>query len=231
MEAEYNAIIQHETWNLVERPGGINVLPVHWLLTKKCNSEGKVVRYKARLVAGGNWQKPGLDFEETYAPVANQQVLRTLLSIGVYLGYCAFHMDVDNAFLNGILEEEVYVRQPKHFVSQSNPQAVCHLKKAIYGLRQLARCWWLSVDATLSLMGFNRVDYIDGIYSGRVNDNRAYILLYVDDILVVCKDEVDYKEIRARIARHYRIKDLGMANQFLNIKFAWLSNQNGLVMI
>lgn len=203
------------TWQLVPRPANVNVIPVHWVLTKKKDAKGHIVKFKARLVAQGNYQQHGLDFTDTYAPVANQQALRILLTLAVYMDYDLFHIDVDNAFLNGSVDRLIYIRQPPHFVDPSLPHCVCRLNKAIYGLKQAALCWWKDVDNTLKSIGFHKCVGLQGMYYKSVNDKIAYILLYVDDILIACPSTAIYYQIRDSLAKHYSIKDLGPVRKFL----------------
>lgn len=188
MNEEYRGLMRLNSWDLVPRPRDAKLIPCHWILTTKKDHNGKVVRYKARLVAGGNFQREGIDFDETYAPVANQMVFRCLLAIAAYKNYKLYHLDVDNAYLNGDLDMTIYMRQPPHFVDQGRPYFVCKMKKALYGLKQSARCWWMEIDNTFKSMGFGRCEYLYGIYSAMVDGEAAFILLYVDNILVVCKN-------------------------------------------
>lgn len=230
MEQEYNGLIRLDSWDIVPRPANVKVIPCHWILTRKRNQAGEVVRHKARLVAQGNYQTPGIDFDQTYAPVANQQVFRTLLALAAYKNYKLFHLDVDNAFLNGEIDMPIYLRQPPFFQVPQKTNWVCRMKKALYGLRQSARCWWLEVDKTFENLGFQRCKHLLGIYVNTIQGFKAFILLYVDDILIACRNQEAYNEIRDGIARRYKIKELGEATSFLNIKVERLPGSGGIIL-
>jgi hypothetical protein len=126
-------------WDLVPRPEGVNVIGTKWIFKIKSDEHGTVTRNKARLVAQGYTQIEGLDFDETFAPVARLESIRLLLSVSCIIKFKLFQMDVKSAFLNAYLNEEVYVKQPKGFVDPSFPNHVYMLKKALYGLKQAPR--------------------------------------------------------------------------------------------
>jgi hypothetical protein len=117
-------------------------------------SNGLVVRNKARLVAQGYCQKEGIDYEETFAPVVRLEAIRILLSFAASKGFKLFEMDVKSAFLNGYIEEEVYVRQPPGFESSKFPNHVFKLQKALYGLKQAPRAWYERLKSFLLSKGF-----------------------------------------------------------------------------
>src|ERR1044072_7552410 len=141
MQEELNQFKQHEVWELVPRPEGTNIIGTKWIYKNKSDAEGTVTRNKARLVAQGYTQVEGVDFDETFAPVARLESIRLLLGVACILKFKLFQMDVKSAFLNGYLNEEVYVEQPKGFVDPSFPDHVYKLRKALYGLKQAPRAW------------------------------------------------------------------------------------------
>ena len=135
MNEELDQIEKNETWDLVPRPKDKNVIGTKWVFRNKLNEDGQVMRNKARLMCKGDAQIEGLDFEETFAPVARLESIRMFLSLAVHLKFKVYQMDVKSAFLNGNLEEEVYIEQPNGFLLKEDSNAVCKLKKALYGLK------------------------------------------------------------------------------------------------
>ena len=142
MDVEYAAFIQRETWTLVPRPIDANVVSCKWVYSLKYNPDGSIARYKARLVARGFSQAYGLDYHETFSPVARLSSIRVLFSIALDQSWPLHQLDVSNAFLYGDLDEQVFMEQPPGYVAQGESSEVCLLKKAIYGLKQSPRAWF-----------------------------------------------------------------------------------------
>src|ERR1044072_8398471 len=143
MQDELTSFTRNEVWSLVERPSSQdhNIIGTEWIFKNKQDEHGTIIRNKARLVAQGYTQIEGLDFDETFALVARLESIRLLLGVACLLKFRLYQMDVKIAFLNGYLNEEVYVEQPKGFVDPHHPQHVYKLKKALYGLKQAPRAW------------------------------------------------------------------------------------------
>ena len=136
MHEELHQFVRNDVWELVPRPKGVNVIGIKWIFK---NKNGTVIRNKSRLVAQGYTQVEGVDFDETFALVARLESIRILLAITSHLNFKLYQMDVKNAFLNGMLQEEVYVEQPKGFIDPYRPDDVYKLKRALYGLKQAPR--------------------------------------------------------------------------------------------
>ena len=126
-------------WDLVPRLKGVNVIGTKWIFKNKSDEHGTIIRNKSRLVTQGYIQVEGINFDETFAPVARLESIRILLAIASHLNFKLYQMDVKSAFLNGMLQEEVYVEQPKGFVDPHRPDDVYKLKRALYGLKQAPR--------------------------------------------------------------------------------------------
>jgi hypothetical protein len=141
MQEELNNFTRNEVWHLVPRPNQ-NVIGTKWVFRNKQDEHGVVTRNKARLVAKGYSQVEGLDFDETYAPVARLESIRILLAYPTYHGFKLYQMDVKSAFLNGTIKEEVYVEQPPGFKDSEYPNHVYKLSKALYGLKKAPRAWY-----------------------------------------------------------------------------------------
>ena len=133
------AITDNATWELVELPTGHRAIGLKWVYKVKRDEHGNIVRHKARLVAKGYVQRAGVDYDEVFAPVARMESVRLMLAVAAHQGWEVHHMDVKSAFLNGDLQEEVYVSQPAGFIIQGAEHKVLKLKKALYGLRQAPR--------------------------------------------------------------------------------------------
>jgi hypothetical protein len=139
MIEELNSIENNDTWSLVNLPQNKKAIDVKWVFKVKVNSQGEVTRYKARLVAKGFLQKEGIDFDEVFAPVARIETIRLVVVLANINNWSMYQMDVKCAFLNGPLEEEVYVKQPAGFINEDQVEKVYRLHKALYGLKQAPR--------------------------------------------------------------------------------------------
>ena len=146
-------------WELVPKPKGVNVIGIKWIFKNKSDEHGTVIRNKSRLVAQGYTQVEGINFDETFAPVARLESIRILLAIASHLNFKLYQMDIKSAFLNGILQEEVYVEQPKGFVDPHRLDDVYKLKRALYGLKQAPRAWYDRLTTYLIEHGFKICRY------------------------------------------------------------------------
>ncbi|GKD57344.1 retrovirus-related pol polyprotein from transposon TNT 1-94, partial [Tanacetum coccineum] len=142
MQEELNEFERLEVWELVPRPDKVMVITLKWIYKVKLDELGGILKNKARLVAHGYRQEEGIDFEESFAPVARLDAIRIFLAYAAHMNIIVYQMDVKTTFLNGILREEVYVSQPNGFVDQDNPNHVYKLKKALYWLKQAPRAWY-----------------------------------------------------------------------------------------
>ena len=157
MHEELHQFVQNDVWELVPRPKGVNVIRTKWIFKNKSDEHSIVIRNKSRLVAQGYTQVEGVDFDETFAPVARLESIRILLAITSHLNFKLYQMDIKSAFLNGMLQEEVYVEQPKGFVDPHRPDDVYKLKRALYGLKQAPRAWYDRLTAYLTRSEERRV--------------------------------------------------------------------------
>ena len=142
MQNELNEFERNKVWDLVERPPDRTIIGTRWVFRNKLNEDGDIIRNKARLVAQGYNQEEGIDYDETFAPVARLESIRIMLAFASYMNIKLYQMDVKCAFLNGYLQEEVYVKQPPGFENPDLPNHVFKLNKALYGLKQAPRAWY-----------------------------------------------------------------------------------------
>jgi histone deacetylase 1/2 len=154
MEREFSALKQNQTWRLVPPRRGLNVIDSRWVYKIKRKHDGSVDRFKARLVAKGFKQRPGIDYDDTYRPVIKPTTIRVILSLTMMQGWHMRQLDVDNAFLHGYLEDEVYMVQPLGYVDKSFPTHLCKLEKSLYGLKQAPRAWLARLSSKLQELGF-----------------------------------------------------------------------------
>jgi vacuolar-type H+-ATPase catalytic subunit A/Vma1 len=156
MQEELNQFQRNDVWDLVPKPEHKNIIGTKWVFRNKLNEQGEIVRNKTRLVAQGYSQQEGIDYFETFAPVARLEAIRLLLSYAVNHGIILYQMDVKSAFLNGVISEEVHVKQPLGFEDLKYPDHVYKLKKSLYGLKQAPRDWYDKLSNFLIKNDFKR---------------------------------------------------------------------------
>ena len=187
MQEEQNSLDTHEFMKYVLRPHGHKVIPVHRIFLVKLDAHGNVVRFKASLSAQGCRQIPGVDVMEVFAQTCGYGARRALLAVAAREGYEIHQVDVKIAFLNGELEEEVYVTQPPGFENGVRI-TVCRLKKALYGLKHAPRAWHKTLNDKLEVMGYEVCKSNAGVYVRCSEDGgKSYVLIYVDDLLIASK--------------------------------------------
>ncbi|CAL8155341.1 unnamed protein product [Prunus armeniaca] len=218
MTEEISMIEKNSTWELVDRPGSKPIVGVKWIYKTKLNLDGSIKKHKARLVAKGYTQKPGIDFNETFAPVARLDTIRTLIAIAAQKGWKLWQLDVKSAFLNGVLEKEVYVDQPEGFVIKGAEDKVYRLRKAPYGLKQAPRAWYSEIDTYLYQCGFHRSPSEATLYVRTKEGGGTLIVsIYVDDIVYTGSNDEMVKEFEAEMMCKYEMSDLGLLHHFLGM--------------
>ncbi|WVZ99677.1 LOW QUALITY PROTEIN: hypothetical protein U9M48_044940 [Paspalum notatum var. saurae] len=192
VQSELDSILSNGTWELTERPYGCKPVGCKWVFKKKLRPDGTIEKYKARLVAKGYTQKEGEDFFDTYSPVARMTTIRVPLSPAVSYGLIIHQMDVKTAFLNGELQEEIYMEL------KGQESKVCKLLKSLYGSKQAPKQWHEKFDTTLTSAGF-AVNEADSCVYYRYGGGKGVILcLYVDDILIFGTDIDVINEMREK---------------------------------
>ncbi|KAG7552293.1 Integrase catalytic core [Arabidopsis thaliana x Arabidopsis arenosa] len=218
IEAERQAMINNHTWDEEDLPRGRKAVTSKWVFTIKYKSDGEIERYKARLVARGFTQKYGEDYLDTFAPVAKLHTVRVVLSLATNLEWDLWQMDVKNAFLQGELEEEVYMRPPPGLEDKEAPGKVLKLNKAIYGLKQSPRAWYHKLSTTLLGRGFKRSEADHTLFTLPSQEGIVVILVYVDDIIISGNDKVGIQDTKDFLKSVFDIKDLGELKYFLGIE-------------
>ncbi|GJY00601.1 retrovirus-related pol polyprotein from transposon TNT 1-94 [Tanacetum coccineum] len=229
MSKELHALEDNHTWTLTTLPQGKIPIASKWVYMIKCNSDGSIEKFKARLVAKGFTQKEGIDYNETFAPVAKMVTVRTFIVVVVHHNWHIAQLDINNAFFHGDLHEEVYMTLPQEYKPTStieNP--VCKLQKSLYGLKQANMQWVTKLIAFLTHLGFN-LSYADtSLLIYKKDKDFLGLVIYVDDILLVGNNDHLITHFKQHLDQQFNIKDLGNLNYYLGIEF--LRNKQGVTM-
>ena len=180
----------------MEPPEGIKPIGCKWIYKKKRGADGKVETFKAGLVVKGFTQKEEIDYEETFSLVAMLKSIRILLSIATQFNYEIWKMDAKIAFLNRHLEECIYMMQPNGFIEKGQEHMLCKLKRSIYGLKQASRSWNTRFDQAIKSYGFDHCPDESCVYKKCDGSVVVFLVLYVDDILLIGKDVGYYLQLR-----------------------------------
>lgn len=215
METELNELNRHKTWELVPLPPGRQAIPGRWVYAIKPTEPEPT--FKARWVAKGFRQQPGLDFNETYANTVNPVVYRLVLALAALEDWEIHQWDVKSAFPNADIREEIYVKQPTGFEAKGREQLVCRLYKALYGLKQSAREWEITLREALSALDLRPTQIDQSVYLS-VKGAPIILITHVDDILAISPKKARISEIYNRLNNRFILKDLGEAKTFLGIE-------------
>ncbi|KAJ9552766.1 hypothetical protein OSB04_016811 [Centaurea solstitialis] len=218
MKAEMQSMYDNQVWELTDLPQHCRAVGRKWVFKKKTDMDGNVHTFKARLVAKGFTQTHGIDYDETFSPVAMLKSIRILMAISAYFNYKIWQMDVKTAFLNGKLTEDVYMEQPEGFEDPKNPNKVCKLLKSIYGLKQASRSWNLHFDERIKEFGFTKSEFEPCVYTKFSGSIVTFLVLYVDDILLIGNDVPTLQSVKSWLSKCFQMKDLGEAAYILGIK-------------
>ncbi|CAI7776882.1 unnamed protein product [Closterium sp. NIES-53] len=215
MESELKSIEENGTWELVELPEGRKAITSKWLFKIKSDANNKIERYKSRLVAKGYQQKEKVDYKELFAPVVKPTTLRTLLAGAAIKGWVVKQMDVTTAFLNGVLEEEIFMALPEGFDDGSG--RVLRLKKALYGLKQAPRQWYLKLRGFLEEIGFTPSSADHSLFMLGEGEQRSFMVVDVDDILIFSPSSDLEKEVMLKLQDKFKCKALGDVSFYLGL--------------
>ena len=221
MDKEMAALEKNDMWEIVCLPKGKRAVGCKWVYTLKFDCSGVLERLKARLVAKGYTQREGVDYGETFAPVAKFNIVRVLIAVAAKCAWDVLQFDVKNAFLHGELEEEVYMQLPPGYQQPGQENRVCKLKKALYGLKQSRRAWFGRFTKTMLNLGYHqaRGDHTLFIKHG-ASGATTILIVYVDDILITGSDLVEIQHLSDALSGQFDMKKLGVLKYFLGIEFA-----------
>jgi hypothetical protein len=214
MTEEYQSIIKNDVWEIVFGSKSKDVVSSKWLFKIKHAADGSIEKYKARFVARGFSQKEGIDYEETFVPVARYTSIRTIIALATKMKWKLHQMNIKTAFLNGVIKEEVYIEQPQGFEVEDGKSHVCKLKKALYGLKQAPRAWYGRIDSFMMSLGFTKSKADSNLYFKVMNDEPVILLLYLDDLFLIGEEKLII-ECKKRLASEFEMKDLGLMHYFL----------------
>ncbi|KAD7117504.1 hypothetical protein E3N88_04772 [Mikania micrantha] len=219
MKEEIAALKKNKTWELTTLPPGKNVVGVRWTFKTKVGPNGEILRFKARLVAKGYSQVEGIDYTETFAPVARFETIRVVTATAGHRGWELHQLDVKTAFLNGDLSEEIYVQQPEGFIINGSEDKVYRLRKALYGLKQAPRAWYSKIDGYFVNHGFTRSTSEPTLYVKKVlNQGTMFVCLYVDDIVCTSSNKYLIKEFKVSMMKEFEMSDMGLLKYFLGLE-------------
>lgn len=215
MQEEIDALVKCGTWSVAELPKNRTAVGSKWTFKIKRDVNGMPIRYKVRLMAQGFTQRPGIDYDEMFAPVARMASVHCLLAIAAAEDMEIRQLDIVTAFLNANLDEEIYLVQPPGFRRGSG---VLRLHKSIYGLKQAPNLWNKLIDEWLLHIGFGKCLVDSGIYVKLMQSGPCYLSLHVDDMVIACRSEGELAEIKRAIMERFKAQDLGPISQYLGIE-------------
>jgi transposase InsO family protein len=218
---EIKSLLDNKTWDIVPLPAGKGAIGSRWVFKIKKKSDGSIERYKGRLVAKGFLQKEGIDYTETFAPTVRLSAVRTVLALAALEDMELESVDVSSAFLNGELDESVYMKLPEGFSVDGDDGTVVwvlKLLKSLYGLKQAGRCWSKKLHEVLTNLGFIRTESEHSFYIYEHNGVKILVPVYVDDLTLASKSKSALVKLKADLASNFKIRDLGPTEFILGIK-------------
>jgi hypothetical protein len=218
MQEEIEALHAQGTWDLVALPPDRNLVGCKWVYRLKKHADGSIARHKARLVAKGFSQEEGIDYGETFSPVVKPTTVRLVLALAAHFNWSLRQLDVKNAFLHGILHEEVYMTQPPGFVSKAHPSDfVCRLRKSLYGLKQAPRAWNERFTSFLPSLGFQASLADSSLFLQHSSHGTLILLLYVGNIILTGSHSSLFSSVIAALSQEFDLTDLGPLHHFLGL--------------
>jgi len=204
-------------WDVVPRSEEKLVVSSSWIYKVNKVANGSVEKHKARFVAHGFSQVEGIDYDETFAPVARYSSIRSILALSTQMGWKIHQMDVNTTFLNGLIEEEVYIEQPKGFETFDHKSRVCQLKRALYRLKQVPCVWYTKIDSYFTRLGFMKSEADMNLYHIVVERKLLIIVLCVDDLILTGDDQL-IKSCKEDLAREFEMKNMGLMHYFIGME-------------
>ena len=217
MKTELTALERTRTWKLVDLPPNIKPIGYRWVYKIKHHADGSIERFKARLVAKGYNQIKGLDYFDTYSPVAKLTTIRLVLALASIHSWHLHQLDVNNALLHGDLQEDVYLTLPPGFKSEK-PNQVCKLLKSLYGLKQASRKWYEKLTSLLVQNGYTQAASNHSLFTKTTSFSFTFLLVYVDDVILAGTSLSEFSFIKNILHTSFQIKDLGQLKYFLGLE-------------
>lgn len=228
MDTEIQALTANKTWTLTTLPPNRRAIGCKWVYRVKHNADGSLNKYKARLVAKGYNQLAGTDYGETYAPVIKPTTIRILLSLAISYKWTIEQIDVKNAFINGHLEEDIYMMQPPGYVSTDKSQ-VCKLHRSLYGLKQAPRAWHDRLKLALKQFGFSPSRCDSSLFIHTSKGVQLFALVYVDDILITGSSPSLIQDLINKLNKEFALTKMGRPDYFLGLEFKYLPSGSVLL--
>ena len=221
MDEEIYALEKNNTWEIVNVPNNKKRVGCKWLFNIKYKPDGNINRFKARLVAKGYTQVYGIDYMETFSPVAKMTTIRILISLAACKNWNLYQYDVKNAFLHGDLEEEIYVDLPPGYKTHLSNK-VCKLQKTIYGIKQSPRAWFGKFTKVMKSFGYSQCNQDHTLFFKYNRDNEiTLVLVYVDDIIVTGNDTQEIIMLKEKFFKVFDMKYLGILGSFLGMEISY----------
>ncbi|RVW63464.1 Retrovirus-related Pol polyprotein from transposon TNT 1-94 [Vitis vinifera] len=218
MNEELKSMAHNGVWDLIELPNNCKPIGCKWVFKTKRDAKGNIERFKARLVAKGFTQKEGIDYKDTFSPVSKKDSLRIIMALVAHFDLELHQIDVKTAFLNGNLDEDIYMEQPEGFAKKGNEHLVFKLKKSIYGFKQASRQWYIKFNNTITSFGFKE-NIVDQCIYLKVSESKfIFLILYVDDILLASSDLGLLRETKEYLSKNFHMVDMGEANYVIGIE-------------
>ena len=221
MKEEMQALNKNKAWELIPHSPHKKVIGCKWIYKVKYNVDDTVNHCKVGLIAKSYAQTHGIDYEETFAPVAKMTTIQIVLALAVEKGWHLPQKDVKNAYLQGELEDEVYMVQPPGFKLRSHPHAVCQLKKPLYGLKQATRACHSKITQYLHQIGFKMSKSDNSLYVRRNFESLIFIILYVDDLVIGGEELADINKVKSLLFGKFEMKDMEELHYLLGIEVIW----------
>ena len=218
MEEEYQALLRNNTWVLVSSTYASHIVQSKWIFRTKFKVDGSLDKYKARLVAKGFQQTPGIDFFETFSPVVKASTIRIIFTLAVTKGWDIQQIDVNNAFMNGDLHEDVFISQPEGFIITNRPLYERKLHKVLYGLKQAPNAWFDTLKGALVTWGFLNSMIDTSLFFTHKHGRLLLLLEYVDDILVRGESSADIHQLIKDHHQQFALETLGPVSYFLGFE-------------
>ncbi len=220
MNTEYDSLLKNHMWKLVPKLQDCKTIGCRWIFKVKCKADGSVEQFKACLVMKGYAQQYGVDYNNTFSPVARYSSIHYVIAIATQEDMELHQMDMDIAFLNSDIEEDIYMDQPASYIESNRPNMVCKLQRSLYGLKQAPRAWNNVIDKFLKESRYVQSQADVYIYIKDKGGEKMIIALYIDNLLIACSNENTLQNVKKELANRFNMKDLGPAKFILRLEIA-----------